>query len=149
MTTPFKPAGYHSITPTFCVDDPKKFIDFLRQVFSAEERLRLSGPDGRIMHAELGIGDSVIMLGSSMPGWPARTNAVYVYVEDVDATYRRAIEAGATQIREPSDQFYGDRSGSFYDPAGNMWAIGTHIEDVSHEEIQRRAEKWAEENAAS
>ena len=109
----------------------------------------MDGPAGRIMHAELAIGDSVIMLGEAMPQWPAKSNSLYVYVEDVDTTYQRAIQAGATSVREPSNQFYGDRSGTVTDPFGNTWGIATHVEDVPPDELKKRAEEFQKKFAGN
>jgi PhnB protein len=137
------PAGYHNVTPYIVVPGVAKLIDFLTQVFQATERERFSRPDGAIMHAEVKIGDSIVMMGEppeTGESWQVARPAVFhVYIEDVDAAYRRAIQAGATSLREPSNQFYGDRTGGVQDASGNQWWIATHIEDVSREEMQRRA----------
>jgi uncharacterized glyoxalase superfamily protein PhnB len=142
MATKHIPDGYSTITPTFTVEGAQKFVDFLKQVFGAKERFRMDGPGGKIMHAELAIGDSVIMLGDAMPQWPAKSNSLYVYVEDVDSTYKRAIQAGATSVKEPANQFYGDRSAGVTDPFGNSWGIATHVEDVPPDELKKRAEEF-------
>ena len=113
-------------------------VDFLRQVFDAEEEERFTGSDGRIRHAEVRIGDSLIMISDSSPEFPAISAMVNVYVEDVDAAYKRALEGGAISLREPSDQFYGDRTGGVKDRYGNQWWIATHVEDVSEEELEKR-----------
>jgi uncharacterized glyoxalase superfamily protein PhnB len=97
-------------------------------------------PDGKVMHASLKIGDSMLMLGGAGDQWPAMPATVYVYVPDVDAAYKRALQAGAKSLREPQDQFYGDRTGGVADDQGNQWWIGTQIEVVSEEELQRRAQ---------
>jgi len=149
MTTKHISDGYSTITPSFVVEGAQKFVDFLKQVFGAKERFRMDGPAGRIMHAELAIGDSVIMLGEAMPQWPAKSNSLYVYVEDVDTTYQRAIQAGATSVREPSNQFYGDRSGTVTDPFGNTWGIATHVEDVPPDELKKRAEEFQKKFAGN
>ena len=149
MATKHTPDGYHSITASFCVNGAQKFVDFLKHVFGAKERFRMDGPAGKIMHAELAIGDSVIMLGEAMPQWPAKSNSLYVYVEDVDTTYQRAIQAGATSVREPSNQFYGDRSGAVTDPFGNTWGIATHVEDVPPDELKKRAEDFQKKFAGN
>jgi PhnB protein len=149
MTTKYIPDGYHSITPSLCVDGAQKLIDFLTDVFGAKERMRMEGPGGKIMHAEFNIGDSAIMLADVMPEWPAKSNSLYVYVEDVDAAHKRAIQSGATSVREPQDMFYGDRSAAVTDPFGNFWAIATHIEDVSPAELKKRAEAFQKQFAAS
>jgi PhnB protein len=130
--------GYHSVTPYLVVSGALRVIEFLERTFDASELSRNAGPDGRIMHAEVRIGDSVVMIGEAGAQWPAMPSGLYVYVEDVDATYRRALQAGATSIAEPKDQFYGDRSGGVRDASGNVWWIGTHVEDVSPEEMERR-----------
>jgi uncharacterized glyoxalase superfamily protein PhnB len=137
------PEDYHSVTPYLKVRDASGLIDFLRQAFDAEERDRMERPDGKIMHAEVRIGDSVVMLGDVAEGEAPMPTTLNLYVEDVDATYRRALAAGATSVREPADQFYGDRSGGVQDPFGNQWWISTHVEDVSPEEVRRRAEAQA------
>jgi uncharacterized glyoxalase superfamily protein PhnB len=149
MATKHTPDGYHSITASFSVDGAQKFVDFLKQVFEAKERFRMDGPGGRIMHAEFAIGDSVIMLGDAMPDWPAKSNSLYVYVDDVDTTYKRAVQAGATSVREPTNQFYGDRSASVTDPFGNSWGIATRVEDVPPDELKKRAEEFQKKFATS
>jgi PhnB protein len=132
------PAGYHTVTPYLIVDGAAKLIEFVKQAFDAKEMLRMSGPDGRIGHTEIRIGDSMLMLSDSRDPWKPMPAMLYVYVEDVDATYQRALQAGATSVSEPKDQFYGDRSAGVQDSCGNQWWIGTHIEDVSQEELLRR-----------
>jgi uncharacterized glyoxalase superfamily protein PhnB len=134
------PEGYHTVTPYLVVPGLAKLIDFLKQAFGATERGRFEEPDGRIMHAEMTIGDSILMMGEPHGDIKAMPAVLHLYVNDVDATYRRAIDAGATSLREPADQFYGDRSGGVQDASGNQWWISTHIEDVSPEEMKRRAE---------
>jgi uncharacterized glyoxalase superfamily protein PhnB len=133
------PDGYHSLTPTIVVQDgATKLIDFLQEVFGARERLRMPLPDGRVGHSELEIGDSVVMVSDAVPEFGARSCAVHVYLEDVDAAYKRALDAGATSEMEPADQFYGDRSAAVVDSFGNHWLLATHIEDVSEEEAMSR-----------
>jgi PhnB protein len=132
------PEGYHTITPYLVLDGAARVIEFLKQAFDAKEMLRMSGPDGKIGHTELRIGDSMLMLSDSQGPWKPMPAMLYLYVEDVDATYQRALQAGATPVSEPKDQFYGDRSGAVQDSSGNQWWIGTHIEDVSEEELLRR-----------
>ena len=137
------PDGYHRVTPYLAVDGASRLIDFLKEAFGAEETFRMPAGEGKIGHAEVRIGDSVVMTGDASGGdTPAMPAMIHLYVEDIDATYRRALEAGATSVREPADQFYGDRSGGVRDPAGNLWWIVTHVEDVSEEELARRAEEW-------
>lgn len=133
------PAGYHSVTPYLVVENAKQLIEFMEQAFGAEVSERMTRADGSIGHAEVRIGDSVIMLGDARDQWKPLQSALYLYVPDTDAVYRRALEAGATSVMEPADQFYGDRNAGVQDSAGNFWWIGTHQEDVSREELERRA----------
>lgn len=141
------PDGYPRVTPYLCVDGAAAAIAFYQQVFGAQERVRMADPSGRVGHAELALGDSMLMLADEHPeigvvgprtigGTPV---TIAVYVEDVDATVTRAVESGATVLRPVDDQFYGDRSGQFEDPFGHRWSVSTHVEDVSPEEMKRRA----------
>jgi PhnB protein len=123
------------------VEGAAKCIDFVKETFDAREVMRMPGPNGTIGHAEIRIGDSVIMLADGSEVYPAMPCSLYVYVSDVDSTYKRALKAGATSVKEPADQFYGDRSASVKDSCGNLWGIGTHIEDVPPEELERRAKE--------
>lgn len=133
------PDGFHSVTPYLVVPGVAKLIDFMKQAFGAREIERMAMPDGTIMHAEVRIDDSIIMMGESSAQHPAAPTHLYLYVKDADAVCRRALQAGASSVMEPADQFYGDRHGGVKDPSGNTWWIATHIEDVSREEIERRA----------
>ncbi len=137
------PEGYHTATPYLVVPGVARVIDFLSQTFDAKETERMTRPDGAIMHAEVRIGDSPIMLGEPAGQFQPMPASIYVYVPDTDAAYQRALRAGATSLMEPADQFYGDRNAGVRDPAGNVWWIGTHIEDVAPEEIARRAAQRA------
>jgi uncharacterized glyoxalase superfamily protein PhnB len=133
------PEGYHSITPYLIVEGAATLITFLKQAFSAKEVFApMTAPDGKIGHAEMRLGDSVVMLADSTPEWKALSCMIHYYVRDVDAVYQRALASGATSLREPADQFYGDRSATVKDPCGNLWSIATHKEDVSREELDRR-----------
>jgi uncharacterized glyoxalase superfamily protein PhnB len=132
------PEGSHTITPYLVVEGVPKLIEFLKQAFGAQELGRMARPDGGVMHAEVKVGDSKLMMGEPMGDWKAKPCSLYLYVEDVDAVYQRAIQAGGTSVSEPSDQFYGDRTGGVIDPSGNYWGIATHVEDVSHEEMAKR-----------
>lgn len=143
MTVKPVPDGYHTVTPYLVVRDPAGLIEFLQGVFDASEIERTELPDGRIMHAEVRIGDSVVMMGGANEEYPPMPAMLHLYLEDTDAAYRRALEAGATSLREPEDQFYGDRTAGFRDEYGNQWWLATRIEDLSSEEIQRRAEAQA------
>jgi uncharacterized glyoxalase superfamily protein PhnB len=135
------PEGHSTVSPYLIVPGAAKVIDLLTQAFGAKELFRSERGQGVIAHAEVKIGDSVIMLSDASPEFPAMPAMVHVYVQDVDAAYARAVRAGATSVREPSDQFYGDRSGGVKDSGGNVWWIATHKEDVSPDELARRAEQ--------
>ena len=134
------PEGFHSVTPYLVAQDAGKLLDFIQQAFDGKVTERMEGPNGTIGHAEVRIGDSVVMLGQASSRWKATTAAIYLYVNDTDATYQRALQSGATSIMEPADQFYGDRNAGIQDPAGNFWWIATHVEDVAPEEMKKRAE---------
>jgi PhnB protein len=141
------PDGYHSVTPYLVVDGGARAIEFYKQAFGATELFRMDGPDGKIAHAEIKIGDSHVMLGDESPEMGARGPqsfggspvSLMLYVEDVDTTVSRAVEAGAQLTRPVADQFYGDRTGGIKDPFGHAWYIATHVEDVPHEELKKRA----------
>jgi PhnB protein len=141
------PDGYPQITPYLHIDGAAAAIDFYREIFGATERMRMPGPGGKIGHAELEFGDSVVMLSDEHPdmgilgpkavgGTPV---TISVYVDDVDAAFERAINAGAKSQRPVENQFYGDRSGQFEDPFGHRWNVATHVEDVPPEEMSKRA----------
>lgn len=134
------PDGYHTVTPYLVIPDVAGLIDFLEQVFDVTEKEIMEQPDGSIMHAEVRIGDSAIMMGEATDEFPAMPGMLHVYLEDVDDAYRRALAAGAESLREPTDEFYGDRAAGVQDAFGNQWWMATHVEDVSPEELQRRAE---------
>jgi uncharacterized glyoxalase superfamily protein PhnB len=135
------PDGYHSVTPYLVVKGADNLLGFVKQAFDAVEVHEcMRRPDGTIQHAEVRIGDSVVMLGEASGRWAPRPSTLYLYVHDTDAIYRRALEAGATSLMEPANQFYGDRNAGIQDPSGNFWWIATHVEDVSPEEMKRRAE---------
>jgi PhnB protein len=131
------PAGYHTVSPYLTVEDIAGLLTFLEEVFEAKVIEKLTRPDGTLGHCEVRIGDSIVMIGHPPPPVQVRPSTLYVYVPDVDTTFRLAIEHGATPEREPVDQFYGDRSGGFTDPSGNHWWIATHKKDVSPAEIER------------
>ncbi len=133
------PEGREHVMPILTVDGASKFIDFLKDAFGAQEKERHAGPDGAVMHAELTIGPSIVMTSDANAEFPPAPARLQLYVDDVDAVYQRALKAGATSLREPSDQFYGDRSGGVQDAFGNQWWLATRIEDVTAEEIGRRA----------
>src|SRR5262245_58193341 len=141
------PEGYHSVTPYLAGDDAKKAIDWYTRALGAKERLHMDAPGGHIAHAELEIGDSLVMLSDPFPQastTPPKelggtTSSVMLYVDDVDALTKKAVDAGAIVTMEVADQFWGDRMGSFTDPFGHSWSIATHVEDVPPEEIAERA----------
>jgi PhnB protein len=143
------PDGYPRVIPSLAIDGAAQAIDFYRDVLGATERMRMDGPDGKVGHAELQFGDSVIFLADEFPdmGFLAPTTVggtpvnLSVYVEDVDATFDRAIKAGAKVLRPVENQFYGDRVGQFEDPFGHRWSIATHVEDVPPDEMAERAAK--------
>jgi PhnB protein len=133
------PEGYHSVTPSLAVKGAAKLIDFVKEAFGAEEAFRVPGPGGEIMHAEVRIGDSVLMLNDAMRQSPT-SSSLFLYVTDVDGVYQRAVKAGATSVSEPSNMFWGDRMAHVKDQFGNDWLIATHVEDVPPDEMQKRAE---------
>jgi len=149
MTTKIKPIpdGYHTVTPYLVIKNAGKAIEFYKQAFGATESVRLNTPDGNVMHAEIKIGDSPIMLCDESPNWNALSPqtiggtpvSIMLYLADVDAVVNRAVAAGATVLMPVADQFWGDRMGSVADPFGHKWSIATHVEDVSPEEINARA----------
>jgi PhnB protein len=140
------PDGYHTVTPYLIIDGAAQAIEFYKRAFGAAETVRMPDPKGRIAHAEIKIGDSMIMLADEHPEMGHRgprtlggtSVSILLYVPDVDTVFDRAIKAGAKSQRPVADQFYGDRMGTLEDPFGHVWTIGTHIEDVSAEEMKRR-----------
>jgi PhnB protein len=141
------PEGYHTVTPYLTVDDAAKAIEFYKDAFGATERVRMNAPDGKVGHAELEIGDSLIMLSDPFPQASTKSpkelggtsSSVFLYVEDVDAVVKQATNAGASITMEVADQFWGDRFGSVADPFGHIWSIATHVEDLTPEEITERS----------
>jgi PhnB protein len=134
------PEGYRTYTPYYVVDGATQFIDFLKNAFGAEETLRMPAPGGKIGHAEVRIGDSIVMLADHNPveQHGAKQMSGLLYVTDADSVFKKAVGAGAQGVRTPENMFYGDRMGGVVDKWGNYWSIATHIEDVSPEEIKRR-----------
>jgi uncharacterized glyoxalase superfamily protein PhnB len=139
------PDDYHSVTPFLLVEGAAELMEFMKQAFAAQEIMRMEG-DGRLKHGEVQIGDSKIMMADAedMPSMPGM---VYLYVEDVDSVYDRALQAGATSMQEPTDQFYGDRSAGARDKFGNQWWIATRTEDVSPDDMQRRHEAMTQQKS--
>jgi PhnB protein len=148
--THFIPKDFHSIVPALVVQNAATAIEYYKKAFGAEERLRMPGPDGNIMHAELKIGDSVFFLTEENPQMKNKspqtlggtTTMLNVYVPDVDSSYRKAIEAGGKEGMPVTDQFWGDRYGTFTDPFGYSWGIGTHKEDLNQQELGKRAQAF-------
>ncbi len=137
------PEGYHSVTPYLIVEGAADLLEFMKQAFGAEERMRMDASDGSVAHAEVEIGDSVVMVGGASERWPASPGTIHLYVDDCEATYAKALEAGATSEQEPEDQFYGDRMAGVRDAFGNMWWIAARVEDVAPDELEKRAAEWA------
>jgi len=137
------PDGYHAVTPYLTVRGVEKVIDFLKAAFGAKlSHEAIKRPDGAIMHAQVLIGDSRVMLAEEHEMAPATPATLYLYVGDVDTTFQEAVKAGGKTIMESADMFYGDRSGGVKDPSGNSWFIATHKEDIGAQDLQRRAEEF-------
>ena len=140
------PEGYPRVTPYLIVDGASAAIEFYREVLGATERMRMPAPDDKVGHAELQIGESLVMLADEAPGMdslgPKSVGGtpvmLHVYVEDADSVFERAVQAGAKALRQVEDRFYGDRSGEFEDPFGHRWSVATHVEDVPPEEMEKR-----------
>jgi len=145
------PQGYNSITPYLIINGAAQAIDYYKNVFGASEVFRMDGPDGKVGHAELKIGDSRIMLADENPnmgqGYTSAATigaspvSLYLYIPDVDSVVERAVSAGAKLLKPVEDQFYGDRSGFIQDPFGHLWGVATHVEDVAPQELEERARK--------
>jgi PhnB protein len=157
MPNPVKPIpqGYHTVTPHLIVKDAPRAIEFYKKAFNAQELARMPGPDGKIVHAELKIGDSIVMLCDEFPemgnkspqtlgGTPLE---LFMYFENVDEAWDRAVKAGATSVMPLSNQFWGDRYGKLKDPFGHGWAVAQHVEDVSPEEMKKRHEEFNKQMA--
>ncbi|AAU91065.1 MULTISPECIES: VOC family protein [Methylococcus] len=136
------PDGYHTVIPYLVVRGADELIEFMKTAFDAKEWERIMRPDGTVGHAEMRVGDSVIMLSEARGEWQPMPGAIYLYVPDADSAYQRALDAGATSIAPLANQFYGDRHGGVRDASGNIWWIATHIEDVPAEELKQRAEAF-------
>ena len=141
------PTGFHSATPYLTLSDAARAIDFYKRAFGAQVVVRMDGPGGKIGHAEIKIGDSIIMLSDEMPGAKTRspqslggtTSSVFLYFPDVDAAFKQATDAGAKPDLPPQDMFWGDRFGTVTDPFGHIWSMATHKEDVTPEEMKKRS----------
>lgn len=149
------PEGYHTVTPQLVLDDCAGAIDFYRKAFGAEETFRMPGPGGKIVHAEMRIGNSVVMMADEMPPMPGQpgtyksprsaglsTGGLFVYVDDVDSAFERAVKAGCTVRTPVTDMFWGDRFGQLIDPFGHTWAMATHKEDVEMAEMEKRQREF-------
>jgi uncharacterized glyoxalase superfamily protein PhnB len=144
------PDGYHTLTPSIVVREASKAIDFYKRAFGAEEIMRMDGPGGKIMHAEIRIGDSALMLCDEMPEMGAKSPgalggspaSLYVYVEKVDAAWKRALEAGAKPVMPLADMFWGDRMGKLEDPFGHTWLLAQHVRDPTPDEIRRGQQEF-------
>jgi PhnB protein len=155
------PQGFRSVTPYLTVNDAARAIDYYKRAFGAQEVMRMEAPGGKIGHAEIKIGDSIIMMADEMPGSGSRapkslggnTAGIFLYVEDVDAVFKQAVSAGAQAEAQPADMFWGDRYGKLTDPFGHSWSVATHIEDVAPAEMSKRAQeamaKMAEQRKAA
>jgi len=143
------PAGYHTVTPYLVVNDAARAIDFYKRAFGATEKVRMDGPQGKIGHAELQIGDSMVMLTDEMPGGPNRSPqtlggspvGIFMYVKDVDASFKKAVDAGAKVEMPLEDMFWGDRYGKLTDPFGHSWSMATHKEDVAPADMKKRMQE--------
>ncbi|HEX2292497.1 MAG TPA: VOC family protein [Gaiellaceae bacterium] len=151
------PEGYHTLTPSLSINGAAAAIEFYTRAFGATERGRMDGPGGSIAHAEIVIGDSIVMLADPFPMSSTKppaeiggtSSSIFIYTEDVDSLYRRAIDAGAISVMEPEDMFWGDRFATITDPFGHVWNLATRVEDVSEDEMRERAQKWQAEMAAT
>jgi len=149
------PDGYHALTPYLVIQGAAAAIDYYKKVFGATERMRMDAPGGKIGHAELAIGGSVLMLADEHPergyrgpkAFGGSAVSLMLYVPSVDEVFKRAVAAGAKELRPVADQFYGDRLGTLEDPFGHVWTIATHVEDVSPEEMRRRSEAMMNQKA--
>ena len=147
---PSIPTGYHNVTPSLCVAGAAEALDFYKRALGAEEIMRFEAPDGKIMHAEFKVGDSIIMLADEMPDMGAKGPksiggspvSFFVYGENVDAAWKRAVDAGAKEVQPLADQFWGDRTGCLEDPFGHHWWLAQHLEDLTPEQIRKNAEAF-------
>ena len=140
------PPGQNTVSPYLAVEGATDLIQFIEKVFHGKQRMLMPGEDGIVMHAEMTIGESVIMLSDSCEHAPVSNATLHIYVEDVDKSYQRALASGATSGREPADQFYGDRTASVLDPFGNTWHIATQVEDLTPEQFEKRLAEMMEKN---
>lgn len=154
MSVSYLPEGFHSVTPYLTIKGAAEALEFYKKAFGAVEHYRLPSPNGEIMHAEFHIGNSVLMCSDEFPDWGALSpktiggcpGTLMIFVPDVDAAHKQAVEAGATPTMPVTDQFWGDRMGGVLDPFGFKWSIGTHKEDLTPDEIKARFAGWAAQN---
>ncbi len=146
MTVNYIPKDHQHVIPYLVVEEIEPILDFVKQTFDAKETECIKGPGGVLMHAQVQIADSVVMFGRAREQFQPMPACIYVYVKDTDAAFQKALAAGSTSVMEPQDQFYGDRNAGVKDVAGNMWWIGTHLEDVSTEELQKRADAMGDQH---
>ncbi len=143
------PEGFRTLTPFLVVKGAEQIIEFLKRAFDAREHSMYRLPDGSIIHAEIQIGDSMLMLSEARDRFPAMPCMLHIYTEDADGWYQKAIDASGISLREPTDEFYGDRSCGIKDAAGNQWWIATHVEDVSPEEMKKRQDDFMNQQQAT
>jgi PhnB protein len=149
------PTGFHTVTPSLFVRNAAQAIDFYKKALGAEERMRMAGPDGKIGHAELKIGDSIVFLSEENPAYGTKSPealggisaALYLYVEDVDQSFQRAIDAGGKAKMPVAEMFWGDRVGNFTDPYGHSWTLSTHTQDLTEQEMEEGAKRFFAEMA--
>lgn len=139
------PEGFHTVTPYLIVDNAAKLIGFIKNAFGGRVTFISNGDENKVMHATLSIGTSTIMVSDTMEGMGPRTAMLFLYLEDADGVYKKAIDAKATSVQEPRTEFYGDRAGAVKDEWGNEWWIATHVEDVAPEEMERRSKEVRKE----
>jgi PhnB protein len=149
MTVSAIPDGFHAVTPYLVVEEAQDLIRFLKQAFNAVEEHRSTDQEGKVLHAQLKLGDSIVMLSDAHKDFGPMPGMLYLYVEDVDVVYHRALQAGGTSLQEPTDQFYGDRSGGVRDMCGNQWWIATRKEIVPPDELMRRQQALASSESSS
>ena len=144
------PKGYHSVTPGLNINGAERALEFFKKAFGAEETSRFAGPNGKIMHSEIRIGDSLIMVNDTMPemGAGPTTSSLWIYTDNVDAFHKRAVAAGAKSTMEPTDAFWGDRMGSVKDEWGNTWSIATRIKELSPEEMKKAGDEFMKQQAS-
>jgi PhnB protein len=149
------PKGFHSVTPSLTCKNAAQAIELYKKAFGAVERSRMAGPDGNIVHAEIQIGNSMLFLSDEFPGMSAApapgslpSQAIYLYVENVDAVYKQAVAAGCQEGMPLADMFWGDRFGKVIDPFGHHWNLATHVEDVAPAEMERRSKEWMAQMAS-